>query len=303
MDKKTKNGVSLAEILTRISPQRMHDSDDLLIVDDLKAAEFRQKMLKSGSFMTFCYCKTGSISFRLSRKHYKMVAGDLLVLFGEQYFEGFDDSHDFSCVMMLESRQFVNDCLLGMLHFWPYLLFLIDTPIVHLSDPERERMKRCYQILTTRIKDTEHPYQREAILSLMKVFYLDLCQIMSHHAPKRELPFERGYIVFDRFMQLLSENFRQERNVIWYSRQLQITPKYLSEIIKDISGHTAGYWIQTFVIIEIKKMLTNPAYSIKEIAYVMNFHSQSMLGKYFKNITGISPSNYRQLIGFGQQPQ
>lgn len=287
----------MTDVLSRVRTQRMPDNDELLIIDDLQAADFRQKILTSGSFMIFCYCKTGSIRFRLNRKQHEMRAGDLLVLFGEQYFEGYDEIDNFSCVMMLESRQFVNDCLVGMLHFWPYLLFLIDNPIVHLSDSERERMKRCYTILTARFNDTTHPYLRETILALMRVFYFDLCQIMSYHAPKRTQPLERGYVVFDRFMHLLSENFRQERNVLWYSKQLQITPKYLSEIIKEVSGHTAGYWIQTFVIIEIKNMLMNPAYSIKEIAYVMNFHSQSMLGKYFKNITGISPSNFRQLIG------
>lgn len=73
-----------------------------------------------------------------------------------------------------------------------------------------------------------------------------------------------------------------------------LTPKHLSEVVKQVSGRTAGQWITTLVMIEIKSLLSNTSLSIKEITDEMNFPNQSFLGKYFKNIEGISPSDFRR---------
>jgi len=61
-----------------------------------------------------------------------------------------------------------------------------------------------------------------------------------------------------------------------------------------VSGRTAGQWITTLVMIEIKTLLQNSSLSIKEIAQEMNFPNQSFLGKYFKNIEGVSPTDFRK---------
>ena len=92
----------------------------------------------------------------------------------------------------------------------------------------------------------------------------------------------------------MSQHFKHERSVEWYSSEMCLTPKHLSEVVKLVSGKTAGQWINTLVIIEIKSLLMNTSLSIKEIAMELNFPNQSFLGKYFKNTEGISPSDFRK---------
>ena len=140
-----------------------------------------------------------------------------------------------------------------------------------------------------------HRFLRDFILSLNRAFYFDICNLLGSRLPDvAKEGKNRSYIIFDRFMRLLSDNFRRERNVAWYSQQIGVTPKHLSEVVKNVSGRTASYWITSFVLMEIKSLLRNTSYSVKEIADKMNFSSQSFLGKYFKNATGISPSEFRQ---------
>ena len=67
----------------------------------------------------------------------------------------------------------------------------------------------------------------------------------------------------------------------------------MSEVIKKVSGRTAGQWISLVVLVEIKTYLSCSDYTIKEIAERLNFPNQSFLGKYFKSATGMSPSEYR----------
>ena len=103
------------------------------------------------------------------------------------------------------------------------------------------------------------------------------------HVPKRFSP--NSYCL---------SNFRSERRVSWYSEQLCISPKYLSETVKNVSKRTPNEWIDAYVTMELRMLLRNTQRSIKEIAQSLNFSNQSFLGKYFKEHVGMSPSEYRR---------
>jgi AraC-like DNA-binding protein len=92
----------------------------------------------------------------------------------------------------------------------------------------------------------------------------------------------------------VERNFRVERRVGWYAEQLCITPKYLSETVKQVSRRTPNEWIDNYVTLEVRVLLKNSTMSIKEIAQTLNFPNQSFLGKFFKEHVGMSPSDYRK---------
>ena len=57
-------------------------------------------------------------------------------------------------------------------------------------------------------------------------------------------------MLFDEFMSLLQQYSKRERNVSFYAKQLNITPKYLSSVVKAVSGKTAARWIDEAVILD-----------------------------------------------------
>ena len=73
-----------------------------------------------------------------------------------------------------------------------------------------------------------------------------------------------------------------------------ITPKYLSETVKVVSGRTPNEWVDSYVTLELRVMLKTTTKSIKEIAEEMNFPNQSFLGKFFREHVGVSPTVYRR---------
>mgnify|MGYP002942986293 CR=1 FL=1 len=85
----------------------------------------------------------------------------------------------------------------------------------------------------------------------------------------------------------------QQRSVGFYAGQLNLTPKYLTTLIKRISGLSVSEWIDNYVILEAKTLLKYSNMSVQEIAYYLNFPNQSFFGKYFKNHTGMTPTAYR----------
>ena len=100
-------------------------------------------------------------------------------------------------------------------------------------------------------------------------------------------------MLFDEFMSLLQQYNKREHNVSFCAKQLNITPKYLSSVVKEVSGKTAARWIDESVILEAKALLKYSGMSIQEIAYCLNFPNQSFFGKYFRSHTGMTPSAYR----------
>ena len=95
------------------------------------------------------------------------------------------------------------------------------------------------------------------------------------------------------FLNLLSENFKTERQVIFYASKLYITPRHLSQVVKAVTGKTAGELIDDIVIGEAKILLANHLHNISGVAEALNFSNSSFFGKYFKKNAGISPSVYR----------
>ena len=86
------------------------------------------------------------------------------------------------------------------------------------------------------------------------------------------------------------------RRLNFYADKLCLTPKYMSTIIRQTSGKTAGNWIDDYVLLEAKALLKSTNMTIQQISDELNFPSQSFFGKYFKRLTGVSPKEYKKTL-------
>lgn len=269
------------------------DNNDLLIIDDFSHLDIENKVLQT-SFFTLAYCEGGEGKFRLNGRPVQLRRGDLLVLFGQQVIDSVERSDDFRLVGILQSLQYVQETIMSMLHLWPYLLYLMDNPVLSLTPDEQRWTRHLYLLLLRRLAEREDGFLRESLQAMLQVFYFDVCRFLERRCPQRERSSSRSSHVFFLFMEQLSAHYMREREVAWYADRLTLTPKYLSEVVKQVSGRTVSQWISTMVVMEIKSRLRNTDESIKEIAVALNFPNQSFLGKYFKNLTGMSPLEFRK---------
>ncbi len=96
------------------------------------------------------------------------------------------------------------------------------------------------------------------------------------------------------FVRLVHLHYMRERAVQFYADKLFISPKYLSLLVKEATGRSAAKWIDDFVLMEAKNMLRFSGKNIQQVAYALNFPTQSSFGKYFKHLTGMSPTEYQK---------
>lgn len=269
--------------------------NELLVFDNIDWNELIASPMQIG-FLLFALCTEGEVTFTLNGQKRMMKKGDLIILFGNQVIEEQSVATNFHAKVVLMSRSFAQNCVAGLSKMWPYLLFLTEHPIIAATTDEEEWLMDCYALICRRLKRQAGPYTQEATISLVRAFYFEMCNLLDNHITITSSESQnRAYAIFDQFIRLVSEHFKKERSVEWYSSEMCLTPKHLSEVVKQVSGRTAGQWITSMVIIEIKSLLKLGNMSIKEIAKEMNFPNQSFMGKYFKNIEGISPSDFRKM--------
>lgn len=281
----------------RVLPQQAYVTmgDDMVVIDDVTLNTVSSLPVQL-SFFVIVLCTEGSTEFKTGGRKMYLEPGDLVISFGEQVVWEKSATPNFHAKAVFLSRNFAQNSIEGLNKMWPYLLHLLDQPVQHLTLEEQTWVLDCYRLIRNRLIRPAGRYMREAAISLMRAFFFEVCNLLDRRAPYiANGAKSRSYTLFDNFVRLASENFRKERSVEWYSEQMCITPKHLSEAVKRVSGKTAGQWITTLVIIEIKMQLRYSNLSIKEIAQELNFPNQSFLGKYFKNAEGMSPLQYRNL--------
>lgn len=95
------------------------------------------------------------------------------------------------------------------------------------------------------------------------------------------------------FLRLLSKHYKEERSVQFYADQLFVTPKHLTQTLKEGTGRTTGSFIDRAVIVGAKLLLKDRSLNIAQVAQELNFADQFTFAKYFKKHTGITPSQFR----------
>ena len=148
--------------------------------------------------------------------------------------------------------------------------------------------------LTMKIYYKEHsPYNPE-ILKCMLLSILYRLSDMYHERPIRsETALSRSEEICKTFSHLVIQHYTTERNILYYAKQMNITPTHLSNTVKHVTGKTVMDIISEVVIVDAKAQLKSTNIPIHEISDSLNFPNVSFFGKYFKRLTGMSPQQYR----------
>ena len=157
-----------------------------------------------------------------------------------------------------------------------------------LTNTDEDKFKRIFNL----IKEASAGKSKHQASILRSYLYILIYEIDA--IQKEEASAEVQNTLFEKFKELLFKDFLNFRSVQHYADELNVSRKYLSEVIKKFSGKTASDWINEMVILEAKVLLQNKNMSINQISDMLHFSDQSVFGRFFKNYEGISPLEYRK---------
>lgn len=267
--------------------------DDIIIVDDISTALI-PKDPRRMNFLILALCTEGEATYTLDTQEMRIQKNDVLLILDRHVVSNFTASKDLKALCIIISVKFFFESIRNVGDVSSLLLLSRNFPVIKLAQEETETFQSYFYLLKTKAADKQNKFRRKLVSTLILAMFYDLSNVVQRMLNTDSLRQTRAEIIFTKFIKLLEGNFKQERRVGWYAEQLCITPKYLSETIKNVSRRTPNEWIDNYVTIEMRIQLRNSTKSIKEIAEEMNFANQSFLGKYFKEHVGISPSEYRK---------
>ena len=211
-----------------------------------------------------------------------------------------DDIRNLHWVVIAMSQNFLTNLRVDFRKILSEGVALIETPVLHLDQNIRGYFED-YLRLIGKVANSELPMYKDAVRSLISSmvsiaagqWIADMNRLRDKKVVKLNSRSEHKTLTFRQFIKLVSENYTQQRQVIFYADQLCMSPKYLSKLIKDVSGKSAPEWIDSYVLLEAKHLLKYSDMPIKEIVFRLNFSSQTVFYKYFKAHTGMTPTDYR----------
>ena len=250
-------------------------------------------------------CTGGNMSFSFQDVRYNVVPGDYVILTNPALASNFSESTDFDAestdfdaVIMSLSEAFITSMAIQSNYGIIGHMSLLQNPVMKLSPHDYRICLEDMWKLHERLNETQHLFREEMLGHLLLVHILDLYDIHAKSQAERNIS-ERNGDLLRRFVELLyHKEYIQNRNLAHYASRLCITPHYLTEVCKKVSGKPATYWIDRFTTHEIARLLLQKEIPLKEIADRMNFSSLSYFSRYVQKQMGVSPSEYRnQAIG------
>lgn len=235
-----------------------------------------------------------SVSFNL---HEFRLKKDSMFIFTPKNILQVNSQQYFKADVIAISPDFMRRINIDIKNMMPLFLKFVENPALTLTPEEGRSMRGMIAQIERETRGPETHFSFDIVSGLIAATIYKVGDIMYHylaeHPEGQNNSHNRAEEYFKQFTHLLGEHFREERSVGFYARQLCITPKYLTTLIKRISGQSVSEWIDNYVILEAKTLLKYSTMSIQEIAYYLNFPNQSFFGSYFKRNTGMSPSQYK----------
>lgn len=283
--------ISLTQVASRVNNLNM--DDQVLVIDVVDPFKLLSYPLRF-EVLLIGLVREGEGEISIDLKNYRLERDTLLVLYPSNYIYSATGNTDLKMEVVAVSLDVVEGILPKLTDLMPLLMHHRAEPVEKLSGEEGDNLHQFISFLKDQLSKPKTPFLRQKVICLLQAALFEMMDMHFERSGAPEHRKSRKEEIMAKFILLVSEHFRTQRRVTFYADKMCITSKHLTAVVKEISGRTAGEWIERYVIVEAKVLLKSTDLTIQEIATKLNFPNQSFFGKYFKHQTGLSPSEYRR---------
>lgn len=170
---------------------------------------------------------------------------------------------------------------------------------LHLSPNEQKVILDCYAKIAFELEQTIDRHSHKLIAANIELL-LSYCERFYDRQFLTRNQVNQGLLAH--FEDLLQDYFKSEKperiglpSVTYFAQELNLSSNYFGDLIKKKTGHSAQEYIQNKVIEVAKGKIFGTDKNISEIAYEMGFKYPNHFSRTFKNSTGYTPKEFRNL--------
>lgn len=239
----------------------------------------------------------GNIEFAIDYNKYNLNVGDTIVIRPHQnsiltnlknfdgHFIGFTENFLFN--YLLNKNDLIRDEI---------TLGFYDFEKISLSDYTLKHVLGLVDLIKNELL---YKHDGSQIYILQNLLYLILINLnreikKEDNQEDKHIKFDYQYNLFMRFKSLISQNIKHSFDVQRCAEKLNVNKRTLQLVTKNVCGETPKKLINKYLVLEIKRQLLNPNLQIQDIAFKLEFVDATVLSKFFKKQTGLSPQKFRK---------
>lgn len=270
--------------------------DNIAVLDNVSSImETNERASKMECFM-LVFCQEGSLTIQINGRNYQLIADHCAILPPGTIVRKMNSEQSYVLKIAVASQVFLKDILSPSNDTCNVIQYLYNNPIFPISPKESYKMYLYKELLMNLVQEMPHAYSKQTRRYHFAGMFCEMMAALDKQIPDTErldVNRNRATIIARDFIQMVYADNGSHRSVSYYADRLFYSSKYLSTIVRQVTGKTPIQIINEHAIKEIKQKLKNSDLSIKEIADYFNFSNPSFFGKYVKNHLGISPLQYR----------
>lgn len=245
-------------------------------------------------YLAHALCLGGSCSFTFNGQHFNLHEGDLMIVRKGKLVDGIMPSDNFVVRTLYVTASFIELCTPQTNYGMKGQLSLFLNPIMNLDAGQRFVCERDFRWIEYRLAQTDHTFYRELLINAVQSAILDFFDFHSV-INKESAVSTQNALLMNRFLDMLENgDYRHNREVTYYADVLCVTPKYLSEVSKKVSGYPANYWINSYTSLDISRLLRDKTLTFVQISDMFRFSSPAYFSRYVQRTLGLNPTQYRE---------
>ena len=234
----------------------------------------------------------GTLNGRFNHLNIEMRAPAVAYIFNDHILHYNNSSPDLRVRLLSYSPIIADELLLSMSYDKIHYAYV--RPVTHLDEPNMQVVMH-YLDLIEELMRQESEDRQTTIVQLIRSLLSFLFEFYANSLSSQK-PLSRTEELTGRFLSLVDQNCHKHHNINWYANELHLTPMYVANMVKQVTGRTAGDCITETIIRQAKSLLLTTALTILEISDRLGFKNQSHFGTFFRRATGMSPKAFRKRL-------
>ena len=245
-------------------------------------------------YLAHALCLGGSCSFTFNGRRFELREGDLMIVRKGKLLDDVSISPDFVVRTLYVTAPFIELCTPPTNYGMRGQLSLFLNPVMKLDSAQRFVCERDFRWMDYRLNQTDHTFYRELLMNAVQSAILDFFDFHSVITRESGVSTQNASLM-SRFLDMLENgDYRHNREVTYYADALCVTPKYLSEVSKKVSGYPANYWINRYTSLDIARLLRDKSLTFVRISDMFHFSSPAYFSRYVQRNLGLNPPQYRE---------
>lgn len=241
-------------------------------------------------------CESGACTMKVDFAQVELRASEAITLFPTDIVQVVGGDADFKAIVFSYGEDILREASMRMEE--SVYSSLREDRVCRVPDIVEHVIRPMFTILGHFYGIGQCGVMGSIVVTQLKCFFLGFYDFMQRNPDRMPMPCEsqRTNELFAHFMHELEHHCHESRDVRYYADRLFITRKYLGMVVRRKTGKTPKQLVDEYVVMRIKLALRDTNDSVRQIAMAFHFSDDSLLIRYFRSHTGMTPMQFRRRL-------